>query len=88
MAATSSSYYLGGKRVVSKKTGEVYNFVRILRQNRWQDWETVSYTCDSDATLDNILNTVKVGDPVKVLRDDNDDVVSLTIVKDVKRLEI
>lgn len=88
MATTSNCYYLGGKRVVSKKTGEVFNFVRILRKNRWQDWETVSYTCDSDDTLDNILNTVWVGDPVKVLRDDNDDVVSLTIVKDVKRLEI
>lgn len=84
----AASFFVGGKHVVSKKTGQVFDFVTVFRLNRFGDWETKTFTCDSFDTLAKILKDVPLGSAVKMMRDDNDDVVSLAIVKDIPPLNL
>lgn len=84
----SHAYYLGCKHVVSKKTGQVFDFVRVLRKNRFGDWETMTYTCESEDDMNKVVQGVAVGDPVTTRRDDDEYLVALSVVQGVKRLEI
>lgn len=82
------SYFLGAKKVISKKNGGIYFFVTILRLNRYGDWESVTYDCDCDSTFEKIKSECESGFPVVAIRDADDLLISCTPVDDVEPLNL
>lgn len=83
-----ATYFLGGKRVVSKKNGVVYNFVTLLSKNRFGDWQTKTLDCDSNDTLDLILDEFEIGQAVKVRKDDDDYLCECSLVDSIPALDL
>ena len=83
-----ATYFMGAKKVVSKKTGEVYFFISLLRKNRYNDWEVFTTTADTEETYIHITDDCSVGDPVKVLYGDNNKIAVLEVREDVLPLEL
>ncbi|MBQ8921420.1 MAG: hypothetical protein IJ060_04570 [Oscillospiraceae bacterium] len=65
----SACYFLGVKKVTSKKSGKVYFPCTLLSKNSWGDWETFHKFCDSEAVYQDILENVFPGMPVVVSLD-------------------
>lgn len=82
------SFYLGAKRVTSKKNGQTYLFVSVLRLNRYGDWESIAYDCDCTETFEKIKSECEPGFPVVITRDSDDYLVSCTPVDDFEPLNL
>lgn len=65
----SVCYFLGAKKVTSKKSGKDYFPCTFLSQNSWGDWETFHKFCDGQETFTNLVSEISVGIPVIVALD-------------------
>ena len=57
------TYFLGAKKIHSKKKNEDYFCVTLLSRNNWGDWQTFTKFCDQ-SVYDSIIDDVGLGFPV------------------------
>lgn len=60
----AACYFLGAKRIISKKSGRDFFPANFLIKNNWGDWTVVTKFCDSYDVFCEILDDVEVGAPV------------------------
>lgn len=60
----AACYFMGCKKITSKKSGETYYPCNFLVKNRWGDWEIVTKFANCCEVFEEILVTVEVGAPV------------------------
>lgn len=60
----AACYFLGAKRITSKKSGREFFPATFLIKNSWGDWVTVTKFCDSCGTFCEIHDEIEVGAPV------------------------
>lgn len=60
----AACYFLGAKRITSKKSGREFYPATFLIKNNWGDWGTVTKFCDSYDVFMEIMDDVEVGAPV------------------------
>lgn len=61
--AASLTYFLGAKKIHSKKKDEDFFCVTLLSRNNWGDWETFTKFCD-ESLFNDVVQNVAVGFPV------------------------
>lgn len=60
----AACYFLGVKKITSKKSGKDFYPANFLCLNSWGDWTTVTKFCESESVFEEILDNVDVGAPV------------------------
>lgn len=60
----SACYFMGCKKITSKKNGNDYYPANFLIKNGWGDWQIVTKFCDTPDVFEEILASVEVGAPV------------------------
>lgn len=60
----AACYFLGAKRITSKKSGREFYPATFLIKNTWGDWCTVTKFCDSYDVFVDIKDEIEVGAPV------------------------
>lgn len=56
-------YFLGAKKITSKKSGKTFYPVNFLCKNSWGDWTVATKFCDSEEIYEEALD-IDVGAPV------------------------
>lgn len=61
----SACYFLGAKRITSKKSGKDYFPASFLALNSWGDWDKFTKFCASEGAYQDLIANVPVGYPVQ-----------------------
>lgn len=81
-------YFLGVASGKSKKTGEPWCSVNLLRQNRWGSIEVKSLFCNPSEFEELAAICPPVGTAVDVKTDLDGQIVDITPVKDIPALDL
>lgn len=84
----AACYFLGVKRVVSKKSGKDYFPATFLTKNNFGDWVTVTRFCADCPTYAALHDDCRIGDPVVVSLDMNGNVIQCVPHESVPALEL
>lgn len=80
-------YFLGAKKITSKKSGKDFYPVTFLTINNWGDWDCIHKFCCESAFL-SAVNDCPVGYPVVVTLDMLGNVLNIVPRDDIPPLEL
>lgn len=71
----SACYFLGVKKITSKKSGKDFYPATFLSKSNFGDWQSFTKFCESEGVYQDILENVAVGFPVVVSLDMNGSII-------------
>ena len=84
----AACYFLGAKKIISKKNGREFYPATFLTRNNFGDWQTVTRFCSEQSVFDALIIACTVGDPVVVSLDMNGNVLQCVPHESVPALEL
>lgn len=60
----SAVYFLGAKKIISKKSGKEFYPANFLCKSNWGDWQVVTKFCVNEEVFEDVYDNIDIGAPV------------------------
>lgn len=84
----SACYFLGAKRITSKKSGKDFFPASFLALNNWGDWDIFTKFCADEGVYSDIIANVPKGYPVQCSLDMGGALVQCVPVDNIPPLDL
>lgn len=81
-------YFLGAKKITSKKSGKDFYPANFLTLNSWGDWSVSTKFCASVDVYEDLIDNVEIGAPVVCTLGMNGELLSVVQHDSVPALEL